>query len=448
MSELASFFKELHSCEVITPRTYGYDAKRRIFNGFIEKRPSLIVYPETENSLISAFNICRERGNKFSIRAGGHNVAGTSIVEDGVVIDTSRMHRVKVDRKNKTAEIEPGAFWRDVDTIAAKFDLCTPGGIISDTGVAGLTLGGGIGWLNGLYGLACDNLIEAEVLLADGRVVKASSSENSDLLWALKGGGGNFGLVTKFVMKLHDLPNIFAGSIVYPYSEIETAINRYVTTCLNASDKLTTSFVATTRSDKKIVSLDVCYAGDSLSGLYETDSLISLNSNILEDTRKTRSYINWQREFDEDIRRGLRSYWRSVFISNPLDPKFISTLNRYFSECPSEYTMLTFDHIHGASTRVGRFETAYSHRNKNFLFLINTNWEDSDDDNVNIDWCNRFYNDLISNFGAENYVNYLSNEEDERIKLAYGVQTYEKLKVIKRKFDPKNLFSANQNIKA
>ncbi len=390
---------------------------------------------------------CLEHNIKFTIRAGGHNVAGTSMLDNGVVIDVSRLYRVEIDRVNRIAVIQPGALWRDVDTSAEKFDLCTPGGIISDTGVAGLTLGGGIGWLNGLYGLACDNLVQAKVLLANGQHIQVNKDENSDLFWALKGGGGNFGLVTKFEQSLHELPEIYAGSILFPESSWKSALKRYVDTCMEASDNLTASFVATTKEGEKVISVDVCYAGNPNLGIKESSKFIGQNVEVvLSDSRKIRSYVNWQRMFDDDSRRGLRSYWRSLFIPDPSDEKFAKIFTKYFKSCPSIYTMLTFDHIHGEASRVKVLDTAYSHRGKMFLFLINTNWSAKDDDAINIDWCNNFYGELSSVFGGENYVNYLSKEESRRVELAYGDETFEKLKVIKRKYDPNNVFFGNQNI--
>ena len=448
MSVDISAFKRLQGCEIFSRDHLNYDQKRRIFNGLIDKRPSAIVYPEDTTALEQVFLTAMAVDVPISVRAGGHNVAGTSMIDDGIVIDTSRLHRVAVNREAKIAKIEPGAFWRDVDTILAKFDLCTPGGIISDTGVAGLTLGGGIGWLNGLYGLACDNLQSAQLLTADGQKVIASKEENEELLWALKGGGGNFGLVTEFTLSLHALPKIYAGSVVYSREHLRSALQVYTATCEAADDELTVSLVATTRKGERIVSLDACYAGDPFRGMKATESLLIKNgTSIWSDTRQKRSYVNWQRAFDEDIRRGLRSYWRSVFVNDPMDPIFQEIFARFFDNCPSEYTMLTFDHIHGAAARVPPDSTAYWHRDKMFLFLINTNWEHEQDDQKNIEWSDKFFHELRATCGAGNYVNYLSNEEDERVLLAYGPDTYSRLQSVKRQFDPNNVFSANQNIK-
>lgn len=442
LKELGGLFEG----EVISRADTKYDARRAIFNGMIDRHPLAIVYPESSADLVKIGRWVLEHDLPFSIRAGGHNVAGTSIIDDGYVIDTSRLSQIKVDRSRKSAWVEAGAFWRDFDSTCAKFDLCTPGGIISDTGVAGLTLGGGIGWLNGLYGLSCDNLRSARVLLANGELIEASDHQNSDLLWALRGGGGNFGLVTEFHFGLHPLPKLVAGSIVTGGDDFEDALMRYKSCCDTAPDELTVSFVAFTGPGSPRISLDLCLVADR-----QVDSSLvrtlepSRESTILRDTRQHFSYVNWQRQFDDDRRRGRRSYWRAIYLSDLSDPKLVNVIRDYLWSAPSEHTMLTIDHIHGATHRVDRNFSCFGDRSSKYLFLINTNWESQSEDRANLDWSDSLFKELMQFGPLGTYVNYLSREGTERASAAYG-EHIERLRRLKTKFDPKNKFRSNQNI--
>ena len=330
--------------------------------------------------------------------------------------------------------------------MTAKYRLCTPGGIISDTGVAGLTLGGGIGWLNGLYGLRCDKLIEADVMLPSGEVVSASEGRNFDLLWALRGGGGNFGLVTRFRFRLHPTPRLLAGSIVYPRSDLREAMMRYVQCCESAPDELTMSFVALCGPGAPRVSLDLCHAGEVEIGRALTDALLPHNhSSLIRDSRQAYSYVNWQRQFDDDQRRGRRSYWRAIYIQDLASPEFLRVLERYTASSPSDHSMLTVDHIHGAAHRHDSTTSAYGDRKSKYLFLINTNWNHPQDDAANLAWCNALFNEIQPLGSSTTYVNYLSQEGEGRINSAFG-QNMARLRSIKAKFDPENRFRSNQNI--
>jgi FAD/FMN-containing dehydrogenase len=434
-------------CEVVARDHPRYDLERRIFNGFIDRRPRAILFAETGCALVEAGRWLLEKNLPFSIRAGGHNVAGSSLIEDGYVLDTSRLAHVAVNRAAMTADVQPGALWRDFDSICAKYRLCTPGGIISDTGVAGLTLGGGIGWLNGICGLTCDNLTEADVLTPSGRVVTASENENFDLLWALRGGGGNFGLVTRFRFRLHPLPSLYAGSVVYRGEGFREAMQRYFECCESASDQLTISFVALTGPGEPRISLDICFAGVSESqGGIADDLLPSKSHTLLKDTRKAYTYVNWQRQLDDDERRGRRSYWRAIYVSDLANDGFLSILERYFNEAPSSHSMLTIDHVHGAAHRFDHATSAYGDRVHKYLFLINTNWDDVKDDEVNLAWCNSLFRDIQPFCFLNTYVNYLSQEGDGRVEAAFGA-ALPRLRQVKLRYDPENKFCGTQNIR-
>lgn len=432
--------------EVVCRTDESYNKSRSVFNGMIDRYPSRILYPESLDSLINLTRCILSQDLSFSIRAGGHNVAGTSLVDDGYVVDTSRMSQVRVDRKRRIACVQPGSLWRDFDSTCAKYGLCTPGGIISDTGVAGLTLGGGIGWLNGLYGLSCDNLASARVLLANGELVKASDEENSDLMWALRGGGGNFGLVTEFSFNLHPMPELYAGSIVTGAEDLESAWIRYVSACRSAPREVTASFVAFSGPGNPRISLDVCVAEMSdrsavLSAAFEPDS----STPVLRDSRQRYSYVNWQRQFDDDRRRGRRSYWRSIYLPTPDDPKLVGIIKEYLWSAPSEHTMLTVDHIHGAAHQDHGERSCFGDRNHEFLFLINTNWDSADDDRVNLEWSDSLFRELTKYGPTGTYVNYLSREGNDRATAAYG-RHVQRLRDLKSKYDPRNMFRVNQNI--
>lgn len=432
----------------IIDRTHrDFDAHRAIFNGMIDRHPLAIAYPESNADLLSIGRWVLTNDIPFSIRAGGHNVAGTSLIDDGYVIDTSRLYQVKVDRSQRTAQVDVGALWRDFDSSCAKFNLCTPGGIISDTGVAGLTLGGGIGWLNGLYGLSCDNLKSADVLLANGDLVVASEDENPELLWALRGGGGNFGLVTQFRFDLHPLPSLVAGSIVTDGDDFEDAVARYKACCDEAPDELTASFVAFTGPNKARISIDLCLV---------TDGGLSINctkyfepprkSQIIRDTRQRYSYVNWQRQFDDDRRRGRRSYWRAMYIADLGEPKFVKVVKEYLLSAPSEHSMLTIDHIHGATHRASEVSSCFGNRTNKYLFLINTNWDSASDDRANLNWSDSLFQELTQFGPLGTYVNYLSREGADRASAAFG-GNIERLRNLKAQFDPMNKFRSNQNIR-
>jgi FAD/FMN-containing dehydrogenase len=439
-------FARLPNCEVITVDNPLYESARRIFNGYIDRKPRAIIYPETIETLLAAGRLVLEREVPFAIRAGGHNVAGSSVIDDGYVIDTSRLSRVAVDRSSSLANVEPGALWRDFDSTCAKYGLCAPGGIISDTGVAGLTLGGGIGWLNGLYGLSCDSLAEADVLLSSGEVVTASDRERPDLLWALRGGGGNFGLVTRFRFQLHPLPSLLAGSIVYSQPGLEEAMQRYVECCDCAPDALTVSFVALTGPGLPRVSLDVCYAGDVSHGLALTNGLLpAAPTLLLKDSRQLYSYVNWQRMLDDDLRRGRRSYWRAIYVDDLIRHEFLAILRDYLASAPSKHSMLTIDHVHGKSLLNGYHTSAYGNRTNKYLFLINTNWDSVEEDKANLDWCDTLFRDIQAYSVPSTYVNYLSQEGRARVRSAFG-ENLPRLREVKRRYDPQNRFRSNQNI--
>ncbi len=285
------------------------------------------------------------------------------------------------------------------------------------------------------------------MLLANGAIVSASVDENPELFWGIRGGGGNFGIVTRFRFKLARLSDVYCGSIVYAFHDSTEALDKFWTLGKSAPDALTLSLVATVRRGRKTVSIDMCYAGEVQEGKALTDQLLpSTPSLLVADTRGQRPYVSWQKAFDDETRRGRRSYWRSLYVDD-LTPAFISTFNKIVATAPSPFTMLTFDHIHGVAARVAEDATAYSQRNRMFLLLINTNWDSPIDDRLNLDWADDAFHEL-SQFGSSaGYINYLSNEGQKRVVDSYGGKNYERLRQLKLSLDPANVFSSTQNIR-
>jgi FAD/FMN-containing dehydrogenase len=442
---LARVFGSL-DCLVILPDHKEYQVRRRIFNGLIDRNPAAIILPRSQAALQESFLAARGTGLPISVRGGGHNVAGLALVDAGIVIDNSFLRDVIIDPVSRIATVGPGALWADFDAAAQIYGLACPGGIVSDTGVAGLTLGGGIGWLNVMYGLACDALLSGDVILADGTSIEASEVVNEDLFWCLRGGGGNFGLVTRFRFRLQQLTKVYAGSIIYDFSQAKEALEKFWHMGQAAPDNLTVSLVATVRQGRKVVSIDVCYVGDAEDGRVITDLLLPTRySALVGDSRRVRPYLTWQRAFDDDTRRGRRSYWRSIYIDD-LSATFVNVFLDAVESAPSPFTMLTFDHIHGAAARVPTDATAFSQRNRKFLLLVNANWETPVEDRSNLDWCDSVFASLSGLGTGGGYINYLSNEGQKRISESYGSITYERLRQFKRRFDPENVFRATQNI--
>lgn len=431
---------------MISPGHPEYDAARRVFNGLIDKKPSAIIRCASISDILRSLEFAVQNSIPFAVRGGGHSAAGYSTIDDGVLIDLSMMRSVFVDSGGRKAFAEPGTTWREFDRETQAFGLATTGGIISNTGIAGLTLGGGLGWLMGKYGLSCDNLASAYVLLANGQHVRAAECENEDLYWALRGGGGNFGIVTRFEYSLHPVTSVVTGSLFFPIDEAIDSLKKYRELAANAPDEITYDFVlGTNRSGDKYAVIDGCWCGPVAQGNYFFDEQVGkLRPNkhsVLE-----RKYSDWQQYLDDDLRRGRRSYWKSLFLAD-LSDDIIEIICSHFSSCPSRYTFLTFDHLHGAVSAVSNEATAFSNRHRTHLFLINTNWDHPEEDEKNISWANALYADLQQKQpDSESYVNYLSLEGSMRVKRAFSAGNYERLRAIKSKYDPQNYFNQNQNI--
>ena len=419
---------------------------RRLFNGLIQTQPVALFLPRTVVAAKEALRELWDTDTPFSIRAGGHNVAGTALVQDGIVVDCRLLRSISMEQEGRVFHVAPGVTWGEYDAVSSSHGTATPGGIISDTGVGGLTLGGGIGWLNGLHGLSCDSLIGADVLLADGSEVRATEDSHSDLLWALRGGGGNFGFVSEFTFAAYPLSSVYAGSGVYTAARANEALRRFFDVASAAPDELTLSLVASQVGGQPVVSIDMCFAGAQVDGVRVTDRLLpAKRGSLVADTRRQLPYVTWQREFDDPRRYGRRSYWKSIYIDcdfYDFEVIFCDLVNRL----PNSFTMLTFDHVHGVASRVLESESAFAHRGKSFLFLINTNWESENEDAEMIEWTSEAFGRLEERWGSTSYLNYLSDEGDARIRSAFSDSVHRKLRLVKKKYDPENRFRGNQNI--
>ena len=417
-----------------------FEDVRQLYNKQIGSRPSTIFICEGVADVIEALSFAKSSGLRVSVRGGGHSVAGRSSNNDGIVIDLRNMRSVRVDEPAKIATCEPGATIGDLDREAQIFGLATTGGIISCTGVGGLVLGGGLGWLMGRYGLACDNLMSAHVLLSSGQVVKCSDQENQDLLWALKGSGVDIGIVVSFDLQLHPISSVFCGSTVFDFQSIQEVINLYSWSVNEAVDDLTLDLVLSSSAEgRKFATIDGCFVGKDPEG----DKVISRirNSPIAKkDSWKWRQYWEFQRHFDNSSSENMRSYWKSAFVRD-LSDGYGKKLKEVFERIPSAHTTITVDHLHGRASRIPPEDSSFGIRSMKNLLLINANWEFAEEDDNNISWAKESFIQLGLSDRDQSYSNYLSEDENRRREFANTAKNLERLLGIKKKYDPIGLFS-------
>ncbi|SFU68010.1 FAD/FMN-containing dehydrogenase [Aliiroseovarius crassostreae] len=433
-------FSENFRGEIVEPGTKRYEELRLLFNGQIDVRPSLILLCHGVSDVCEALEYVRLNALPFVVRGGGHSVAGRSTIENGVVIDLRDMRSVRVDPSRSQVSCEPGATIGDLDRECSLFSLATTGGIISCTGVAGLVLGGGLGWLMGRYGLSCDNLVSALVLLADGTIVEASESQNSDLLWALRGGGGGVGIVLEFTLQAYPLNKVYCGSTIFDFSEASRVLSAYAEFVETASNDLTLDCVLFTDVDGlKRIAIDGCFAGEDTSSDPTIESIKNFPGSISSDWN-WQEYWKFQRSNDDDLREGRRSYWKSAYIRE-LNDDFISSVISAFESVPSVHTIFTFDHLHGRVMEFDESTSAFGHRDCKNLFLINANWDSDADDEDNFRWVRKTYAELGILEADSSYINYLGCDEDGRDAAAFDPGIRKRLLEVQRKYDKESLFS-------
>lgn len=437
--------REKLSGDLLTLGETGYDEARQIWNGMVDKRPLVIVRCCNSDDVVHAVNFAREQNLLLSVRGGGHNIAGNAVCEGGMMVDLSLMKSIKIDPEGQIAEVETGATWGEFDAECQKFGLATTGGVISSTGVAGLTLGGGVGWLVRKYGLSCDNLAGADLVTAEGIRIKTNASENPELFWGIRGGGGNFGIVTSMRFRLHPVGTLLGGIIIHPRDKAKETITFYREFMKTAPEELTLyAGLLTSPDGEPIVALIGCYAGDLLQGEAALKPLRNFGSPVA-DLMGHISYVQMQQLLDAAAPHGNRYYWKATFLEE-LSDSAIDVIVSQAKSAPSPFTFVLLEYYGGAASREPEGGTAFPHRQAQFDLIIASNWVEKQEDDENINWTRNFWENMQPYSSHKVYVNVLGVEGEERIKEAYGTN-YLRLAELKRKYDPDNFFRLNQNIK-
>lgn len=435
---------------LITPEHDAYDEARMVWNAMIDKRPSAIARCSGVADVIEVVKYARDKNLPVTVRGGGHNVAGKAVRDGAIQIDLGRLHGIRVDSVRKRARAQGGVRWNAFDRETLALGLVTTGGTVGDTGIAGLTLGGGIGWLVRKHGLSCDNLISADVVTADGRLLTASESENADLFWAIRGGGGNFGIVTSFEYQLHDLEPITGGLTLYPESMVKDLLHFYRDYTASAPDSVMTMAgvmvgpPGTPVEGQNAGYVAVCHSGPASEGERLMQPIKEFGPPAVDFIGPT-TYAAMQSLFEGAGAPGMRNYWRSSFMKELSDDAIDALVNRS-DEIPRPGTLLLLEHMGGAVSRVGEKETAYANRGANYNVSILGSWLDAGEDDKNIAWTRMFGDELRSFSTGGAYVNYMAADESaENVRGAYEAN-FQRLVAVKRKYDPSNFFSGNQNI--
>src|SRR5215510_568297 len=432
---------------LLRPGDAGYDEARQVWNANVDKRPALIARCAGVSDVINAVNFARTNSLLVSVRGGGHNIPGNCVCNGGLVIDLSRMKGIRVDPARRTVRAEGGVKWGEFDHETQAFGLATPGGTDADTGIAGLTLGGGLGWLAGKYGLACDNLIAADLVTADGQLRHVSASEHPDLFWGLRGGGGNFGVVTSFEYQLHPVGPVLAGIVLYPFTKAKEALIFYRDFATAIPDEVNTIGALLTSPDGvPVVAIGVCYNGDLDAGEQVLRPLRAFGPPLADEIRPM-AYCQVQTLFDAAFVRGHRYYFKSNFMQKISDGA-IDVLIERFPTIPSPLYLVYFGQLGKAANRVGATATAFSHRDALCDWGCDAVWLDPAADGVHIEWTRALAEAMRPFTMGSDYAPHIGLETDEgaeRIKAAYG-PNYERLAALKHTYDPTNLFRHNQNI--
>jgi FAD/FMN-containing dehydrogenase len=430
---------------LLCPGDDGYDAARAVWNGMIDRSPAVIARCAGVADVQAALGFARGHGLPVAVRGGGHNAAGLAVCDGGLVVDLTLMRGVRVDAARRSVRVQGGATWGDLDRETQVYGLATTGGAISSTGVAGLTLGGGLGWLMRSYGLVCDNLLSADLVTADGRSLTASATENADLFWGLRGGGGNFGVVTSFEFRLHAVGPVLAGMLIYPLAQAREVLRVYREFTAAAPDELTVFAVLMTTPDgMPVLALILCYNGPLEAGEAAIRPLRQTAPPMVDQVGPM-PYVVLQSMLDEGFPHGLQVYWRSHFLTGLGDDAIDALLER-FAAVGSPLTAVLIEQLGGAVARVGAHDTAFGHRAAPYNLAIVARWADPTQADAHIAWTRDLWEALRPS-AAGVYVNYLgAGEGAERVRAAYDPGTYARLAELKRRYDPENVFRFNQNI--
>jgi FAD/FMN-containing dehydrogenase len=430
--------------QLLRPGDRDYDDARRVHNGLVDKRPALIARCRGTADIVEAVKLARALRLEVAVRGGGHNVAGRATVDGGLMIDLSPMKGIHVDPATRTARAQAGVTWGEYDRETQAHHLASTGGVVSSTGIAGLTLGGGLGWLHGWYGLAVDNLVSVQLVTADGRILTASDRENPDLFWALRGGGGNFGVAASFAYRVHTVgPMITGGLVGHPLSRAHDVLRLYRDVSTSAPDELT-AFAGLLHVNAKVAAIAACHCGALPDGEAAVRSIKAFGSPLFDTLRPT-PYCEMNSMLDAANPRGAFNYWKSSFLET-LSDEAIATMVDCYARCPSPMSQLLLEHLHGAAVRVGVADTAFPHRTTGYNLLVLGQWRDPADGERCMAWVRETFAAMQPFRAAGRYVNYLGDEEGgDPIAAAYG-SNYARLRQLKAKYDPDNFFHLNQNI--
>jgi FAD/FMN-containing dehydrogenase len=436
------------SGSVLTPADDGYDEARRVHNGLIDRRPAVIVRCQGASDVAAAVRFARDSGLDISVRGGGHNVAGRCVIDDAVMIDLGEMRDVAVDPEARTARAGGGALWADLNAATAEHGLAVTGGAISTTGIGGLTLGGGLGWLMAKHGLAADNVLAIELVTGDGEVFEVTAESHPDLFWALRGGGGNFGVATAFTYRLHPLETVTGGLIAHPIDAAADMLRFYRDALANCPDDLTVFaglVHAPDGSDVKLGAMVVCHTGTPEEAERDLAPFKEWGSPAMVEVGPM-PYPVMNTLLDEGFPEGALNYWLSSFVSGVPDGFIETALERYAS-VPSPHSAIFLEHFHGAVTRIGVSDAAVPHREEGWNLLVPSVWMNPADNERNIAWAQDTYAALAEHFAGRRWLNYLGDDQgDDAVRAAYG-PNYDRLVEVKRKYDPENVFHHNHNIK-
>jgi len=435
--------------QLVTPGNAGYEEARKVHNGLVDKRPALIARCRGVADVVDAVNLTRKVGLEVAVRGGGHNVAGRATTDGGVMIDLAPMKGIHVDPVKRTARAQGGVTWAELKRETQLLGLAVTGGVVSSTGIAGLTLGGGIGWLMGKHGLALDNLRSVELVSAEGKLLRASKDQAPDLFWAVRGGGGNFGVATSFEYELHPVgPMVTGGIIAHPFDRARDVLKffRESTASLPDDHVLFGGLIhAPDGSGTKLVALVTCHCGP-LEAAEKAMTPLKRFGSPATDAVGAVPYCQLNSMLDAAYPKGALNYWKSSFLKQ-LSDDAIDTMVECFARCPSSMGQLLIENVHGAVTRIGATDTAFPHRASGFDFLVLSQWMEPTTTERSVAWARETYAAMKPFFASARYVNYLDDDEpDDAVAAAYG-PNYRRLQQLKANYDPENFFRMNQNIR-
>ena len=438
---------------VLFPSDEGYDAARSVYNGLIDRRPAVIVQCAGTEDVQTVVRFCTDHHCLPAVRGGGHSAAGYSVCEGGLVIDLSPMKKVHVDPVRRIARVQPGVTWGELDSVTQTFGLATTGARISSTGVIGVTIGGGYGWLMRKHGLAIDNLLSAEIVTADGNLLRLSATENQDLFWGVRGGGGNFGVVVSLELQLHPLTQVTGGMVFYPAARLREVLSFYRDFMMSAPDDLSAlcnflimpvaPFVPPHLQGIPVVAIAVCHAGSQDAAQHDLQPLCELDPPLIDRIRRM-AYTKLQRMYDAAGAFGRKAYGRSGHLPNASNSA-LEAIAAHATRITSPLSIVMLCRLGGAVARVGEYDTAFAHRDTAFDLAINAVWSDADELSLHKSWTEEFWA-VMQQFCTGVYVNELGQEGDQRVREAYPPETYRRLVALKTFYDPDNLFRLNHNI--